>query len=88
MAIFRECKHSFQIVQALFGKSASTVVCSALGRVFSSKGTISMLMGWYRYRPRIARILRIYIPSRSMPNSFSRNALVSMASPNIFTPNF
>ena len=28
MAIFRECKHSFQIVQALFGKSASTVVCS------------------------------------------------------------
>ena len=26
MAIFRECKHSFQIVQALFGKSASTLV--------------------------------------------------------------
>jgi hypothetical protein len=34
MAIFRECKHSFQIVQALFGKSASTLVFSA-----SSKGT-------------------------------------------------
>lgn len=28
MAIFRECKHSFQIVQALFGKSASTLVFS------------------------------------------------------------
>ena len=26
MAIFRECKHSFHIVQALFGKSASTLV--------------------------------------------------------------
>ena len=26
MAIFRECKHSFRIVQALFGKSASTLV--------------------------------------------------------------
>ena len=26
MAIFRECKHSFQIVQALFWKSASTLV--------------------------------------------------------------
>jgi hypothetical protein len=34
MAIFRECKHSFQIVQALFGKSASTLVFSV-----SSKGT-------------------------------------------------
>ena len=29
MAIFRECKHSFQIVQALFGKSASTLVFSS-----------------------------------------------------------
>ena len=29
MAIFRECKHSFRIVQALFGKSASTLVFSA-----------------------------------------------------------
>ena len=29
MAIFRECKHSFQIVLALFGKSASTLVFSA-----------------------------------------------------------
>ena len=28
MAIFRECKHSFRIVQALFGKSASTLVFS------------------------------------------------------------
>ena len=28
MAIFRECKHSFHIVQALFGKSASTLVFS------------------------------------------------------------
>ena len=36
MAIFRECKHSFQIVQALFGKSASTVVFFTLGRVFSA----------------------------------------------------
>ena len=42
MAIFRECKHSFQIVQALFGKSASTIVCS------DSKSTKSGLMGWYR----------------------------------------
>ena len=29
MAIFRECKHSFRIVQALFVKSASTLVFSA-----------------------------------------------------------
>ena len=28
MAIFRECKHSFHIVQALFGRSASTLVFS------------------------------------------------------------
>ena len=28
MAIFKECKHSFRIVQALFGKSASTLVFS------------------------------------------------------------
>ena len=49
MAIFRECKHSFQIVQALFGKSASTVVCSDTPSGFdSSKGTISMPMLWYR----------------------------------------
>ena len=33
MAIFRECKHSFQIVQALFGKSASTLVFSASTKV-------------------------------------------------------
>ena len=32
MAIFRECKHSFQIVQALFGKSASTLVFSTAQR--------------------------------------------------------
>ena len=42
MAISRECKHSFQIVQALFGKSASTVVCS------DNKSTKSGAMGWYR----------------------------------------
>ena len=33
MAIFRECKHSFRIVQALFGKSASTLVFSASTKV-------------------------------------------------------
>ena len=59
MAIFRECKHSFQIMQALFGKSASTVVCS------DNKSTKSGAMEWYRgrprffFRPRIARIERI-----------------------------
>ena len=41
MAIFRECKRSFQIVQALFGKSASTLVFFASPSGFdSSKGTI------------------------------------------------
>ena len=32
MAIFKECKHSFQIVQALFGKSASTLVFHFVGK--------------------------------------------------------
>ena len=42
MAIFRECKHSFQIVQALLEK------VQALLFFRQRKGTISMLMGWYR----------------------------------------
>lgn len=40
MAIFRECKHSFQIMQALFGKSASTLVFFiSQGRIVRCKGT-------------------------------------------------
>lgn len=39
MAIFRECKHSFRIVLALFGKSASTLVFStATLRLSESNG--------------------------------------------------
>lgn len=41
MAIFRECKHSFQIVQALFGKSASTLVFSPATLRLSERGAES-----------------------------------------------
>ena len=50
MAIFRECKHSFQIVQALFGKSASTLIFFASPSGFSdAKLYLSILKGrtWF-----------------------------------------
>ena len=43
MAIFRECKHSFQIVQALFGKSASTLVFSVSTKVRISPESLRTL---------------------------------------------
>ena len=45
MAIFRECKHSFQIVQALFGKSASTLVFSTAKVLLSPESLRTMFAG-------------------------------------------
>ena len=45
MAIFRECKHSFRIVQALFGKSASTLVFSTAKVRISPESLRTMLAG-------------------------------------------
>ena len=45
MAIFRECKHSFRIVQALFGKSASTLVFSTAKVRISPESLRTMFAG-------------------------------------------
>lgn len=53
MAIFRECKHSFRIVQALFGKSASTLVFSDCTKVRISPESLRTLFAGAKLRNRV-----------------------------------
>ena len=64
MAIFRECKHSFQIVQALFGKSASTLVFST-AKVRISPESLRTLFAGAKLRNRIGSFGTFRVPRPS-----------------------